>query len=47
MSSSPYIDEWGVHLGYCNHCGEEGDLHSQCCAEGEMVPYDDDPEPNE
>jgi hypothetical protein len=47
MSENRYIDEWGRHLGYCNHCGEEGELgHAECCDMGEVVPYDDDPDPD-
>lgn len=37
-----YFDEWGHHLGYCNECGEETQLESECCADGEIVQYDDD-----
>lgn len=44
-----YVDDFGVHVGYCNSCGEEGDLDSDCqtdgCDDGEMVPYDDDEGP--
>lgn len=31
-------------MGYCNACGEEAELDSECCDSGEVVPYDDDPE---
>lgn len=44
MSDNPYIDEWGNHFGYCNGCGEESELGRDCCADGEVVPYDDDPD---
>lgn len=42
-----YIDDDGVHIGYCNSCDEEGDVHLDCqnpdCdGDGEMVYYDDD-----
>lgn len=39
-----YIDEWGTHLGYCNACGEEAPMGSDCCPEGEVVQCDDDTE---
>lgn len=44
--TSPYRDEWGRHLGYCNACGTEEELGQDCaeCDEGEVVQYDDDPE---
>lgn len=43
-----YMDEWGHHIGYCNGCGEEEELGMDCknCDEGEIVPYDDDPDPD-
>jgi hypothetical protein len=48
-TTSPYVDEWGHHLGYCNSCGEETELGQECdtegCVDGEVVPYDDDPDP--
>lgn len=47
---NPYIDEWGTHIGYCNACDEEQDLARTDCAycdEGEVVPYDDDPDPDD
>lgn len=49
MSSNPYVDEWGTHYGYCNGCGEESELWIECptCEEGEVVPYDDDPNPDD
>lgn len=44
---NPYIDEWGRHLGYCNSCGDEGEIGiAECCDAGEVVPYDDDPDPD-
>lgn len=42
---SDYVDEYGKHHGYCNDCGEEAALDSECCDTGEVVPYDDDPNP--
>lgn len=41
---SEYIDEDGTHYGYCNDCGEEAPLDSECCINGEVVQYDDDEE---
>lgn len=39
----PNIDEYGNHLGFCNSCGEETELHgSTCCDDGEIVPYDEE-----
>lgn len=48
MSENPYVDEWGHHIGFCNGCGAEGELGQDCseCDEGEVVPYDDDPDPD-
>lgn len=40
---NPYIDEFGTHVGYCNSCGEEVELDTDCCEDGEVVMYDDDP----
>lgn len=37
-----YRDDWGNHLGYCNSCGEEAMLGTECCDDGEVVQYDDD-----
>lgn len=37
-----YFDELGHHLGYCNDCGEEVEMGSDCCDDGEVVQYDDD-----
>lgn len=42
---SPYHDSYGNHLGWCNACGEERELDGECCTDGEVVPYDDDPDP--
>ena len=36
------LDEYGTHYGYCNSCGEEAILGSECCDDGEVFPYDDD-----
>lgn len=49
MSANPYVDEWGHHVGVCNGCGTEADLYQDCaeCDEGEIVPYDDDPDPDD
>lgn len=38
-----FHDEWGHHIGYCNSCGEEAEIGTDCCEDGEVVPYDDDP----
>jgi len=46
MTDDKFHDEWGNRVGYCNACGEEALLDSQCCEEGEVVAYDDDPEPS-
>lgn len=35
-----HVDEWGNPVGYCNACGEEASPNSECCEEGEVVPYD-------
>lgn len=47
---NPYIDERGTHWGTCNGCGEEAQLDQDChneeCDGGEVVPYDDDPDPD-
>ena len=37
-----YIDENGTHYGWCNACGDEALLGSECCDDGEVVQYDDD-----
>jgi hypothetical protein len=47
---NPYVDEiTGDHYGYCNSCGEEASLYTETCDNGcdggEVVPYDDDPDP--
>jgi hypothetical protein len=46
---NPYIDEFGFHIGYCNACDADGELGQDCpdCDLGEVVPYDDDPDPDE
>lgn len=41
---SPHVDEWGHAVGYCNSCGDEASFEDGCCDDGEVVPYDDDPE---
>lgn len=47
MTENPYVDEYGTHWGYCNACSEEEELGQDClnCEDGEVVPYDDDPDP--
>lgn len=40
-----YRDEWGNWYGYCNACGEEVLMDTECCDDGEVVPYDDDDTP--
>lgn len=46
--ANPYVDEYGTHYGYCNSCGEEAELYAgECCEDGEIVHYDDDPDPDE
>jgi hypothetical protein len=47
--ASQYTDEFGHHIGYCNSCEEEGELGFEClfCDDGEVVPYDDDLDPND
>jgi hypothetical protein len=47
MTTNPYVDEYGHHLGYCNSCGEEARLDEPCCDDGEVVLYDDDPDPED
>lgn len=27
-------------MGFCNSCGEEAELDSECCDDGEVWPYD-------
>jgi hypothetical protein len=44
-SRSQYIDEFSHHMGFCNSCGEEAELGSECCEDGEVEPYEDDREP--
>jgi len=39
-----YQDEYGRRLGYCNACGNEALLDTECCEDGEVVLYDDDSE---
>lgn len=35
-------DEYGKEYGYCNGCGEEAPADSECCEDGEVVPYDNE-----
>lgn len=46
---SQYVDEYGHHFGFCNACGEEAELGQDCdeCINGEVVPYDDDFDPDD
>lgn len=37
------IDDTGQELGWCNACGEEAAADAECCEDGEIVPYDDEP----
>ena len=37
-----YLDVWSHHYGYCNACGEEAEIDTECCEDGEVVFYDDD-----
>lgn len=30
-------DEWGRELGYCNACGEEAELDTECCEYDDVV----------
>lgn len=39
-----YRDEYGAHYGYCNDCGEEAVMYTECCDDGEVVQYEDDEE---
>lgn len=34
-------DERDENYGYCNACGEEQWLGSDCCDDGEWVPFDE------
>lgn len=42
---STHEDEYGRRYGWCNACGEEALIDTECCEDGEVVPYDDDEEP--
>jgi hypothetical protein len=35
-------DEYGRQVGYCNACGEETLLYTECCDTGEVVPMDEE-----
>jgi hypothetical protein len=37
--SQPVLDDLGHEMGYCNSCGEEAELDSECCEDGEVVEY--------
>ena len=41
-----HFDENGNPCGYCNSCGEEATPDFECCDDGEIVPYDNDPNTN-
>lgn len=45
-TENPYIDVFGTHVGLCNSCGEEAELYTECCEDGEVEMYDDDPDLN-
>lgn len=34
------VDDDGSEYGWCNSCGEEALASSDCCDDGEVVPYD-------
>ena len=36
------LDEYEQPFGYCNACGEEAPAYSECCEDGEVVPYGTD-----
>lgn len=33
-------DEYGREMGYCNSCGEEALMDTECCDDGEVVADD-------
>jgi len=35
-------DEWATEYGYCNSCGEEAEMFTECCEDGEVVEYADE-----
>lgn len=35
------LDEYGNAYGHCNSCGEEAPANSECCTDGEVVPFDE------
>lgn len=35
------LDEYGNAFGWCNSCGEEAPADSECCSDGEVVPFDE------
>ena len=37
------VDDAGREWGYCNSCGEEAEAETECCEDGEVVPYDNEP----
>lgn len=47
MTANPYVDEWDRHYGYCDACGENAELGTECCDDGAVVPHEDDPDPDE
>lgn len=32
-------DEYGTEYGWCNSCGEEAPMDTECCDDGEVVEY--------
>lgn len=33
------VDEYGHQIGWCNSCGGEAEADTECCEDGEVVPY--------
>lgn len=41
LNDEGYVeDAYGTKYGHCNACGEEAEADSECCEDGEVVPYD-------
>ena len=36
-----WLDEYGHQIGVCNYCGEEAEVGTGCCDDGEIVPAQD------
>ena len=34
------LDDYGHQIGWCNSCGEEAEADTECCEDGEVVPYE-------